>query len=154
MLIDYYAAGRSPRFSSSGGFGYLYFKPASQYTIFDGIGNNNSTLQIQSYSTGVAELKFFNTNGGSTSYNKITTSNYGGGNANLSIVPDGGKVGIGLLAPTAVLHLKASTATANTASLKIDAGVVATTPVSGNIESDGTHLWWTDSGGTRHQLDN
>jgi len=64
------------------------------------------------------------------------------------------KVGIGTDSPTAVLHLKASTATANTASLKIDAGVVATTPVSGNIESDGTHLYWTDSGGTRRQLDN
>ena len=66
----------------------------------------------------------------------------------------GGNLGIGVASPTASLHLKASTAAANTASLKIDSGVVATTPVSGNIESDGTHLYWTDSGGTRHQLDN
>ena len=65
-----------------------------------------------------------------------------------------GNVGIGTTGPTAVLHLKACTATANTASLKINAGTVATTPVSGNIESDGTHLYWTDSGGTRRQLDN
>ncbi len=66
----------------------------------------------------------------------------------------GGLLGIGVTVPTAVLHLKAATAAANTASLKIDAGTVATTPVTGNIESDGTHLYWTDSGGTRRQLDN
>lgn len=73
---------------------------------------------------------------------------------NLFLNPYGGLVGIGLVAATAILHLKASTAAANTASLKIDAGIVATTPVTGNIESDGTHLYWTDSGGTRRTLDN
>jgi hypothetical protein len=65
-----------------------------------------------------------------------------------------GNVGIALSAPTARLHLPACAAAANTASLKIDAGTVATAAVSGNIESDGTHLYWTDSGGTRRQLDN
>ena len=64
-----------------------------------------------------------------------------------------GNVGIGTTSPTAKLHLPASTATANTASLKIDPGVVATTPVSGNVESDGTHLYWTDSGAARKQID-
>ena len=65
-----------------------------------------------------------------------------------------GNVGIGVATVTAALHLKACTAAANTASLKINAGTVATTPVSGNIESDGTHLWWTNSSGIRKQLDN
>lgn len=65
-----------------------------------------------------------------------------------------GNVGIGTTSPTAKLHLPACTATANTASAKIEPGTVATTPVSGNIESDGTHLYWTDSSGTRKQLDN
>ena len=75
----------------------------------------------------------------------------GSANANLLIT---GNVGIGTTSPTARLHLPASTASENTASLKITPGVVATTPVTGNIESDGTHLYWTDSGGTRKQLDN
>lgn len=66
----------------------------------------------------------------------------------------GGKTGINNAAPTAYLHLPASTTAADTASLKITPGTVATTPVSGNIESDGTHLYWTDSSGTRKQLDN
>jgi hypothetical protein len=65
-----------------------------------------------------------------------------------------GNIGIGTTSPTARLHLPACVAAANLASLKIDAGVVATTAVSGNIESDGTHIYWTDSGGTRRQLDN
>ena len=57
-------------------------------------------------------------------------------------------------APTAKIHVGACTADADTASIKIEAGTVATSPVSGNIESDGTHLYWTDSGNTRKQLDN
>jgi hypothetical protein len=67
----------------------------------------------------------------------------------------GGNVAIGAItAPSARLHLPASAAAANLASLKIDAGIVATTPVSGNVESDGVNLYWTDSGGTRRQLNN
>jgi hypothetical protein len=77
-----------------------------------------------------------------------------GSNVLNTIFDRNGNVGIGVTAMTARFHLPASTAAANTASLKIDAGVVATTPVSGNIESDGTHLYWTDSGNTRKQLDN
>lgn len=65
-----------------------------------------------------------------------------------------GNIGIGVTSPTARLHLPACTAAANTASLKIDAGALATVAVSGNIESDGTNLYWTDSGGTRRQLNN
>jgi len=65
-----------------------------------------------------------------------------------------GNVGIETTSPTARLHLPAGTAAANTAPIKIDAGTLATTPVSGNIESDGTHLYWTNSSGTRIQLDN
>jgi hypothetical protein len=63
-------------------------------------------------------------------------------------------LGVGVAAPTARLHLPAAQAAADTASLKIDPGTVATIPVSGCIESDGTHLYWTDSGGIRRQLDN
>jgi len=65
-----------------------------------------------------------------------------------------GGCGIGVVGPTAILHLKAAAAAANQASLKINPGVVATVPVSGNIESDGVNLYWTDSGGTRRQLNN
>ncbi|HTG56442.1 MAG TPA: hypothetical protein VL943_09255, partial [Niabella sp.] len=54
--------------------------------------------------------------------------------------------------PTAVLHLKAGTATANTAPLKFTAGTNLTTPEAGAIEFDGTHFYGT-VGSTRHQFD-
>jgi hypothetical protein len=80
----------------------------------------------------------------------------------LKINPHGGNVflcyssnvAVGNAVGTARLHLPASATGAGTASLKIDSGAVATTPVSGNIESDGTHIYWTDSSNVRHQLDN
>jgi len=55
------------------------------------------------------------------------------------------RVGIGI-APTAVLHLKAGTATANTAPLKLTAGVNLTTEENGAFEFDGTNLFFTVGG--------
>jgi hypothetical protein len=58
----------------------------------------------------------------------------------LSIL-SGGNVGIGTTSPTAYLHLKAGTATANTAPLKFTAGVVNTVSVAGCVEFDGTDFF-------------
>jgi hypothetical protein len=63
-----------------------------------------------------------------------------------------GKVGLGVTSPTSYLHIKAGTATANTAPIKIDAGTNLTTPEDGAIEYDGTHYYAT-VGSTRYQLD-
>jgi hypothetical protein len=63
-----------------------------------------------------------------------------------------GNVGIGTTAPTAALHLKAGTATLNTAPLKLTAGINLTTPEAGAIEFDGTSLFYTNSVGTRQTL--
>ena len=46
---------------------------------------------------------------------------------------------------TAGLHLKAGTATANTAPLKLTSGVNLTTPEVGAVEFDGTNLFYTDN---------
>ena len=54
-----------------------------------------------------------------------------------------GNIGIGTTSPTAHLHLKAGTATANTAPIKLTAGVNNTTPEAGTIEFDGTDLFIT-----------
>ena len=61
-------------------------------------------------------------------------------------------IGIGVEAMTAVLHLKAGTAAAGTAPLKLVAGVNLTTPEAGAIEFDGTNLHFTTSGGVRKTL--
>lgn len=57
----------------------------------------------------------------------------------------GAKVGLGVT-PTAVLHLKAGTASANTAPLKLTAGTNLTTPENGAFEYDGTNLYFTTGG--------
>jgi hypothetical protein len=57
-----------------------------------------------------------------------------------------GNVGIGITSPTAVLHLKAGTATANTAPLKFTTGVLNTTAVAGCMEYDNNfHLTISDA---------
>lgn len=68
----------------------------------------------------------------------------GGGTGDIALVTgttgdvmrlkSGGNVGIGTTAPTAVLHLKAGTATASTAPLKFTSGTLLTTPEAGAVE--------------------
>lgn len=57
-----------------------------------------------------------------------------------------GNVGIGVTGPTALLHLKAGTATASTAPLKFTAGTNLTTPENGALEYNGTNLFITNAG--------
>ena len=54
-----------------------------------------------------------------------------------------GNVGIGTASPTAKLHLKAGTATAGTAPIKLTSGTNLTTPEAGAFEFDGTDLFFT-----------
>ena len=54
-----------------------------------------------------------------------------------------GYLGIGIINPTAILHLKAGTAAAGTAPLKLTSGVNLTTPEAGVFEFDGTYLYFT-----------
>lgn len=67
------------------------------------------------------------------------------GNDSLNIL-SGGNVGIGQSSPTAYLHLKAGTATAGTAPLKLTSGTNLTTPENGTFEYDGTNLYFTVGG--------
>ena len=60
----------------------------------------------------------------------------------------------GIAVPTARLHLPAGTATAGTAPLKIPSGIVLSVTEAGAVEADNNHLYWTNSSGTRLQLDN
>ena len=62
-----------------------------------------------------------------------------------------GNVGIGTASPTAVLHLKAGTATAYTAPLKFTSGTNLTTAEAGAMEFNGTNLLFTPST-TRHTV--
>ena len=61
------------------------------------------------------------------------------------------QVGVNIT-PSAWLTLRAGSATAGTAPLKLTSGTVLGTPEAGAIEFDGTNLYFTDSGGTRRTL--
>lgn len=55
------------------------------------------------------------------------------------------RLGLGTTSPTAVLHLKAGTATAGTAPLKFTSGTNLATPEAGVMEFNGSELYWTQS---------
>lgn len=57
-----------------------------------------------------------------------------------------GNFGVGVAQPSALIHLKAGTATASTAPLKFTSGTNLTTPESGAVEFDGTNYFATSSG--------
>lgn len=63
-----------------------------------------------------------------------------------------GNTGIGVSSPTATLHLKAGTATANTAPLKFSSGTNLTSAEAGAMEFDGTRLYYTTATPTRITL--
>jgi hypothetical protein len=67
-------------------------------------------------------------------------------------IDNDGSVGIGTSTPTAVLHLKAGTLTANTAPLKFTSGTSLSTPEAGAVEYDGTNYFVTEGTGTRYTL--
>lgn len=63
-----------------------------------------------------------------------------------------GNVGIGVTSPTAVLHLKAGTATANTAPLKFNTGTNLTVAVAGAIEFTTDLLYFTGTTGPTRKV--
>lgn len=65
-------------------------------------------------------------------------------------ITSGGAIGVTQLTPTALLHIGAGTATANTAPLKFTAGTLLTTPESGALGTNATNdLFYTNSSGRR-----
>lgn len=63
-----------------------------------------------------------------------------------------GNTGIGVANPTAVLHLKAGTASASSAPLKFNLGTNMTTAEAGAEEYDGTNLFFTPTGTIRKSI--
>jgi len=78
----------------------------------------------------------------------LTHNNGDAAGTNIMTLQSNGNVGIGTLTPTAVLNLKAGTATANTAPLKFASGSLLTAPESGSIEFTGDNLYLTITSST------
>lgn len=66
------------------------------------------------------------------------------GGADAAIIDTSSRLGIGVGSPTAMLHLKAGTATANTAPLKLNSGTNLTTAEAGAVEYDGVVFYGTN----------
>ncbi len=86
--------------------------------------------------------------GNGTSDFPLLVRNRTGGSSFFAVRGDG-NVGVGISAPTASLHLKAGTATAGTAPLKLTAGTNLTSAEAGAIEFDGTNLYFTNASNAR-----
>lgn len=71
-----------------------------------------------------------------------------GSGADAAIIDTSSRLGIGVGSPTAMLHLKAGTATANTAPLKLNSGTNLTTPEAGAKEFDGVVFYSTNDATT------
>lgn len=134
-------------------------------SLLQGGSSSDSTLQLRhnNENIGYATAIEFSFGNGNNSYagSRIAgeTASAGGGNLHFQtgsgsfgtyttkmIILKGGNVGIGQNTPTAYLHLKAGTATAGTAPIKLTAGTNLTTPENGTLEFDGTNLYFTTSG--------
>ena len=98
----------------------------------------------------VTDEDFTDTNQG-TRISFLTTTNGTLSQLERMRISNNGNIGIGQTTPTAVLHLKAGTATASTAPLKFTSGTNLTTAEAGAVEFDGTNLLFTPSA-TRHTV--
>ena len=68
------------------------------------------------------------------------------------ILYNSGNVGIGITSPTAYLNIKAGTATAGTAPIKLTSGTNLGTAETGAFEYDGAELYFTPVGTTRETI--
>lgn len=108
----------------------------------------NVGLRIAAPSGGSANYALQLSDTGGTSAGGITfgtdTNLYRSG---AGILNTDGKIGIGVASATAYLHIKAGTASANTAPLKFTSGTNLTSPEAGAMEWDGTNLFITQTTG-------
>ncbi len=105
----------------------------------------NGTLSVMNGTNGGLRIGVA---AGSPQFISGTTSiafNNNANNTQLMTLLNGGNLGIGPTSPTAVLHLKAGTATANTAPLKLTSGTNLTAVEAGAFEYDGTDLFFSPS---------
>lgn len=87
---------------------------------------------------------------GADSYGALVFSTRTSGTATERLrIRNSGAIGIGTSSATAWLHIKAGTATAGTAPLKLTSGTNLSTAEAGAMEYDGTNLYFTPSGTTR-----
>jgi len=98
--------------------------------------NTGSSAGILNFSGGYADIRTIGTGGTDTYLRLATFSTTTAGHIALmpGALSGSGGVGVGTVSPTALLHIKAGTATANTAPLKFTSGTLNTTAEAGAVE--------------------
>jgi len=129
----------------------------SNLSFSDFSGNFQPSLQLQSDDN--AKMLWIAPSGGTggnallyagaTGFEITTGSSVTSGGTSRFQITNAGRASFGVGTPTAVLHLKAGTATANTAPLKFTSGTNLTTGEAGAIEYDGTDFYATNSTASR-----
>ncbi len=123
----------------------------------------NSELRFQQYSDGNAYFGTVTMSGTLSNSLYIRTSADSGtntgsiyfqisGTQKAQISSTGISIGSGAVTPSAYLTLGAGTATAGTAPMKLTSGTNTTTAVAGQVEYNGTNLFFTRTGSTRENV--
>lgn len=129
----------------------LSIAPGNPYIRFSQIAGSARTVDVTAGTSlhGYAGQSFgWTVNAGAIAFGFLTST---AGNYEV-LIDQGGNVGIGTIAPTATLHLKAGTATASTAPLKFTSGTNLTTAEAGAMEYNGTNLFFTRAGTVRENV--
>jgi hypothetical protein len=138
---------------------------------YNGLGATNTFTLSESHNGAVHDyLKIYKTgNYISIEGNTLQGNTTAGGNLNLSSTTNATKgkimlgtasaydeanvrLGVGVTAPTAVMHLKAGTAAASTAPIKLTTGTLMATPEIGAVEYDGTSAYITLGDAVRREI--
>lgn len=143
--------------STTGKFGFGVAAPSEAIHLYAPSGDRKILSEVVGGATTAFILK-----GASTYWNFAMNSAFHSGNllitndntftTNAIEISTTNKVGIGVAAPSARLHLPAGTASASTAPLKFELGTNLTTAEAGAMEYNGTSLMFTPSSAVRHGL--
>ncbi|MES2428251.1 MAG: glycosyl hydrolase family 28-related protein [Bacteroidota bacterium] len=113
-----------------------------EFALFRATGTTGFGLMSAAAGTGTQRPFFVDATGGQTQ-----------ATANINFATTGRTgIGAGVTSPTAILQLKAGTATASTAPLKFTSGTNLTTGETGAMEYNGTNLFFTRTGTTRETV--
>lgn len=141
------------RVSVNGSAGSTY-TPIEMLDVVVGSGTGQMTdlgFRCTDGGANAKNIKFgVNTGGNGYGYIQYTYENVAHGT--LALSPIAGNVGVGLTTATAWLHLKAGTATENTAPFKFTSGTNLTTAEAGAVEYDGNKYYVTDGSTLRAPL--
>lgn len=140
--------------TTTGNFGFGTATPSEAIHLYAPSGDRKILSEVAGGATTAFILK-----GSSTYWNFAMNSVFHSGNllitndntftTNAIEISTTNRVGIGVAAPSARLHLPAGTATASTAPLKFTSGTNLTTAEAGAFEYDGNSLFFTPKGTLR-----